>query len=401
MNNNHASRGAVSIFVVIFAVLLITIITIGFTTIMLANQREATQNDLAQSAYDSAVAGVEDAKKLLLLNRRCIEEGLTTVGTVGCANIKQAIDQQECNTINQAYGSTSEEEVFVSTSSSPNDESLDQAYTCLKIQKDTNDYRRTGLQDGDSHVLPLRTAPGGQFDSITIEWFKASDAGFDATSMTVPTYKLGTNPGDLLLPEPGESNWSRLTPPILRASLIQMNNSFRLSEFNQSGGAGATNSSTLFMYPTTTDSVSALGFAGDTGVGAKAPYAARCDSQKLRTEGYICSAELRLPNPIGGDASSRIAFLRLGAVYNKTSYKVTLKNSGSTVRFFNVQPEVDVTGRANDMFRRVKARVQLDSDFPYPEAAVDITGNLCKDFVVSNNGADYTSFNTNSSTCTP
>jgi hypothetical protein len=67
------------------------------------------------------------------------------------------------------------------------------------------------------------------------------------------------------------------------------------------------------------------------------------------------------------------------------------------VPFDRVQPEVDSTGRANDMFRRVKTRVEFKSDFIYPEAAVDIGGDLCKNFIITDKDTDYV----DNSTCTP
>jgi hypothetical protein len=72
-----------------------------------------------------------------------------------------------------------------------------------------------------------------------------------------------------------------------------------------------------------------------------------------------------------------------------TSIKVSLRSDlGSTVNFNGVQPVVDSTGRANDLFRRVRAHLGLgDSSFPYPTYAVDVANDLCKNFSVDIDGA--------------
>jgi hypothetical protein len=117
-------------------------------------------------------------------------------------------------------------------------------------------------------------------------------------------------------------------------------------------------------------------------------------SGNLGAGGYACRVKLDLPTPV--DAGSRTAFLRLTPLYNATNYRVTILNGVAPVKFDAVQPEIDSTGRADTLFRRIKTRVELiDTDFAYPEAAIDITNSLCKNFIVTDRAADYVN------SCTP
>jgi hypothetical protein len=103
----------------------------------------------------------------------------------------------------------------------------------------------------------------------------------------------------------------------------------------------------------------------------------------IASGGYACSMSLQLPTPVGGGDAS-IAYLRLSSFYVGTHFRVSLGG----VQFRGVQPVVDSTGRANDVFRRVQSRVDLyDTSFPYPDAAVDSAGDFCKDFGVTDD--DY------------
>ena len=71
-------------------------------------------------------------------------------------------------------------------------------------------------------------------------------------------------------------------------------------------------------------------------------------------------------------------------LYKGGSVRISLLNSiGNVVKFDGVQPAVDSTGRAANIFRRVEARLEMGSDFNYPDNAVELNNNLCKDFSVS------------------
>jgi len=392
--NMYKQRGAVSLFVVVFAALLITIVTVSFVRIMVQNQQQASTTDLSQSAYDSAQAGVEDAKRALLRYQSICSGDITK-----CDDSK--INSLECNiALDQVEGVTlSGGEVKVQTDKA---NALDQAYTCVKINLDTIDYLGT-LSANESRIVPLTGV--GSFDTVQIQWFSSKDISSDK-NYEVNLQKLSEG-----VPLLAQNSWAINRPSILRTQLIQIGGfGFILTDFDKivdvGGGVTQSNANTLFLYPTgTTGSVSSTiseeTFKGhDTRLLATGvPLPIAC-SGNLEAGGYACTVKLTLPTPIG--AGERISFLRLSALYNKTNYRVTLLDStkicdqttgigAGCVKFDAVQPEIDSTGRANDLFRRVQTRVELiDVNFPYPEATVvETDGNFCKDFRVTDSVDDY------------
>ncbi|MFZ2125147.1 MAG: hypothetical protein WA087_01675 [Candidatus Saccharimonadales bacterium] len=389
-NIKNKRSGAVSLFVVIFTALLITVVTVSFVRIMVQDQQQATVTDLSQSAYDSAQAGVEDAKRALLRLQSVVNSG----GSVDTA--KWSTD---CNVANQTLDDVpkTSDEVKVQTVGG---NSLDQAYTCVKVILDTPDY--LGELSKDSYnFIPLRGVDSS-FDTVRIQWFSPSDID--------STYNSFALQSDTKTPLP--STWAPNNPPIIRAQLAQFDkeNGFKLTVFdNTVFGSSQSNANTLFLYPS-----GALGAKNDfsfilddvrrtvnsgpaaTPVAPAHPQSAKCTTSLANL--YSCSADIDLPTTIG--AGQREAYLFIGALYNKASYKVSLVNgtTGEVIYFNNVQPEVDSTGRTSDLFRRVQTRVELtDINFPYPRAAVDVAGNLCKDFRVTDDTDDYWT----SPSCTP
>ena len=85
-NKSKFYQGAASIYVVVFTTLLLSVITISFICIILSESSQATSNELSQSAYDSALAGTEDAKVALMKYHDCLNRGFT-------ANLSKTKDQ--------------------------------------------------------------------------------------------------------------------------------------------------------------------------------------------------------------------------------------------------------------------------------------------------------------------
>ena len=395
--------GAVSLFVVIFATLLITVVTVSFLRLMINDQSQASNNDLSQSAYDSAQAGVEDAKRVLIRYQKiCSEQG-----QAACDQLALQINAADCNAalrigdvigsddVNGGDGAKTGEILVQQTTG---DSALDQAYTCVVIQLLTDDYLGS-ISSGTSKLVPLmgKNKDGTtDFNTVTVEWFSSEDIGSAASG----TYNVSlASAADIANGQPllGQSSWPTNRPGILRTQLMQFGANSTLSSFDtttDNGGVTESNANTLFLYPTSAATSSSQSFTGkdlrknsptaDVPADQKSdtPLPVHCESS-LAAGGYACKMTLTLPDPVG--RGSRTAFLRLTSYYNDSHFRVTLSKSGLTTQFNAVQPIIDSTGRANTLFRRVADRVDLiDTSFPYPDAAVDlVTGNLCKDFAVT------------------
>lgn len=401
MSSTNKQSGAVSLFVVIFATLLITVITVSFLRLMINDQSQASNNDLSQSAYDSAKAGVEDAKRTLLRYQKiCSEQGKDA-----CKALASSINQAACNAalrigdvvsaadVNGIDTSVATGEVLVQQTTG--DRALDQAYTCVTIQLLTDDYIGS-VGVGQSKLVPLigkNKDETTDFNSVTIEWFSTEDMSQAASGSYVVSLPSASDGQPLL----DQASWPANRPSVLRTQLMQFGvGTSTITDFDttvDSAGTTQSNANTVFLYPTSAGSVSSRSFTGSDQRKATAEGDAPADQRNdtplpvncvgnLASGGYACTTTLTLPEPVGG--GDRVAFLRVTPYYNASHFRITLAKNGTTTQFDSVQPIIDSTGRANTLFRRVADRVDLvDTSFPYPDGAIDLTGNLCKDFGVT------------------
>ena len=418
----HKQSGAVSLFVVIFFMLLITVVTVSFLRLMIADQQQASNNDLSQSAYDSAQAGVEDAKRALIQYQlNCANDPTNCDGKYA-----NQIGSDVCNSalVNVLGMSTNGNdpvdpgEIKVQQSQNGNDTALDQAYTCVKIQLNTGDYTAPASVN-HSQFIPLYSDQA--YDRVYIQWFDKDDLSPSAVNKNLSLTGVNAAGQPLL----SQGLWPVNRPPILRAQLIQYSGSFALNQFDTNsvaGGATETNSSSMFLYPTSQQGIDVLPLTSYDGRktttttdpipkdSLTTPTATSC-LPDLNAGGYACTATILLPQAIGGSGNQRTAFLRLTPLYNSAHIRVTLWNGpilidpldperkpmGAGASFKAVQPAIDSTGRANDVYRRVLTRVNLiDTSFPYPEEALDVTGDFCKDFAVTD-----TQYIASANTCKP
>ena len=384
-------KGAASFYVVAFSTLILLIIAASFTSLVVAQITRTSNADLAQSAYDSAMAGVEDAKMAFYSYRNCLAQGATAKPPVegedlGCDQIVYLMEnptENDCGVVAQILArNDGESEVQIKEGS---DNNMDQAYTCVKIQTKLNDYSASLSSDEQMRVLRPRFENGvsaNDISQIRISW-----SANNVNKTQFSTFNGGAFPSATNLT-------STLDPPVLSFALVQAGESFNLSDFDRVDN-GQTNRGTVFLVPKNIEK--SIGSAMKTGytyrgdnkilasdlvksndkLSQNVPYIIDCDPNR---DSYMCSALIELPKPIGGVRSDANFVVAVSLPYGKPAVDFSLQfctgtgicdstiieggeESGSkTVGLKGMQIGVDATGRANDLFRRVETRLEGKDD---------------------------------------
>lgn len=381
-SNEKFKKGGVSIFLVVAACLLVSVVVASFIRIMIRDQQQASAQDLSQSAYDSAQTGVEDAKRFYMKYMKDCNGGLN-VTSEPCISMNKELNatNSSCFMLGSGDIGSKEEETKIQSSTNGKDE-LNQAYTCVKVRKDSPDFVGELAENGSSKVVPLRGT--ADFNKVKVSWFDSEDLGSNskvsleniASSFAIPTF-----------PQMDSTNWPNARPALMRMQFAKINGSYDVNQLDNKFKDNETGSSTMFAYPgngvnlQNSFDLNVVDNRSKDGRDVQ-PRAVKCGG--LENGGYSCESTI----DVGNITPDQNAFLRLTAMYNKSHFKVELLNKDNKVVSFNgVQPVVDSTGRANDNFRRVESRIEfVDPNFPMPDFSVEQTDEekpTCKDFWVT------------------
>lgn len=392
-------RGGASMFVVVFTMIILSVIVLGFTRLILSEATKTTNTDLSQSAYDSALAGVEDAKIALLQYHACLDKGYRAKnGGNSCEqiiyNMQTGIAKQDCSTVANVLGrehtkdGTENAVVVQETQNSSdvgNNTSMLQAYTCVTIKEDLEDYRTTLDSSNRMRIIPIRSANIDSINHIQIKWYslvnynmmKKSSGGAEGEKYCANDFwnKAGFNTAKLY--PLGGCNGGQQAPTMLSARLIQTDETFDLSELSVSRAADQTNTGQLYFLPTTsggTNSIAASSWGESANKGENQPIRVNCNKNT-----WFCTVDIDLPKTFKGNNSRSDAntYLLISIPYGspETDLSITAWNGSTRYDFTGVQARIDSTGRANDLYRRVETRVELvDTYFAYPEFEITMRG---------------------------
>lgn len=393
-SSKNFKRGGVSIFIVMVVGVLVSIMSASFLRLMFRDQEQASKLDLSQSAYDSAQAGVEDAKRFLRIFRAAcgpsgtgIFEGVTH----NCNAMRDAIRNESCYTLATAgIGNPNGETIIQTTSGAggaSNDASLNQAYTCVKLRMNTADFLgRTN--DGSPSVINLRGTAA--FNRVRIRWHSRENM---TNGNNIALDSL-SNPS--VRPRIDSRNWrNQNRPAILKAQFygyvpgVGGSSSIMDTPYPDDGNGA----SEMLFYPTNSTSALSSNVSNmptvrrnESSSQATTDYTfTRCsDRMDANSNAYACETTVN----IGRSVDPRdVLYLRLTPLMNDSNFRVELLNGNTVVDFAGVQPRVDSTGRANTQLRRVESRIGFnDTSFPVPLFSAQTESNeepICKDFSVT------------------
>ncbi|MBQ1387570.1 hypothetical protein IIY68_02155 [Candidatus Saccharibacteria bacterium] len=404
-------KGAASFYIVAISTLILVIIAASFAAVIISEITRTSNDDLAQSAYDSALAGVEDAKLAYYNYQSCLEGNAGKVAlnndkNISCEEIRYLIeDSNSCDMVAKILGRIPEDndgqEVLIEEKVDGGANNMQQAYTCVKVTDVLPNYLGTLSSSNDftKVIKPkFEDTSAANISSIVVSW-QADNEDFTAK------YSNFSNEGIFGEEAPA--------PAVISVGLVQTAGTFNLSDFDMTQG-DRTDRGTLYLVPTDQDNlqstdkyeVASNGYIGKKGflksndkTVKNKPYAVYCDNDN-DNGGFVCSVTIELPDPVNSDYRSDETFMVvLSAPYANWNFDFEVKfcekngnSDGKCVRevqnedgilaretvsakLKDVQVGIDSTGRANDLYRRVETRLEPpDTGYPYPLYAIQVLG---------------------------
>ncbi len=394
----RTKKGAASFYIVAITTLVLMVLVVSFATVITSEMERTTNDDLSQSAYDSALAGVEDAKIAYAMYEKC-----KVVPEEECSTIVNWIEDDtqsdKCEMVAEILhkstsgGGVMIEEVNSSTGDVANN--MQQYYTCDKIKTELSDYRATLSSSTQAKVIKLKFANGvtaDMIDKVRVSWYSG-------TSETYTKDQAGDLTGNFINGKvrfPLIGSQRAATPPTISVALVQTATAFLYNDFDASTSDGRTNRAMVYLVPTSSSDTAGVAgnyeaawdgsqniisanelAATNNKQSENLPYTVKCG---LGDTEFACSALLNLPEPVRGERNDDtfvfVVSLPYGTPETDFALEFLCKSTDSSclrtsedeglgsgqVKLSGVQVEIDSTGRANDIYRRVITRMESATD---------------------------------------
>lgn len=326
-------EGFASLVIALTLIIILSLVTLGFAHFIRREQANALNKQLSMQAFYAAESGVND-----------IVKNLSTVNTLGT-------NLNDCSLFFQAG------KLGASRNKIDGD---NVKYTCALLNKEPGDLQHSKIGNADvensnsnSWTIPAKLTSSP--NSLTISWTsdtKRTDAPQDASTQFLPVKDAsGANP-----------DWSNTNKymAVLRFNITPLASS---ADFARPKLTSQTR--TYYLYPTKTASstVSFSNSAANNGT----VQPAYCD-----TSAGKCSIKLTGVN-------DTTYLFHVVSIYDMSTITITPE---SGAKFIDTQAVIDVTGKAQDVLRRIQVRYPLYSNVSLPSEALEAK-DICKRMAVA------------------
>lgn len=409
--------GLASIVITTILTIVISLIVIGTLQTVRRNERDALDRQLSAQAFYAAESGVNDAIKAI------------QTGYAGYAS-SAAGESNDSGTGNKTHcspdinGGTPPSPLALSTNSNQLNSGVQ--YTCLLINQTPKDAVYTV---GTDQATGIDISAGSQISNLILVW--------NDPDVTNPANQKWDNPsGKNFFPNfPALSDWNANVLPldnfpligVLRAAITNLDCSGLSGGHCWRGGNGTgsdlgaspyiraalnNDTYTAYFYPRPAGGGAALPVCGgatlSTPSNGSAIYiddtyngnALQCQGQIMQAAcGFVDNSHLINGSPIDAthaclmnismtNAHSKHFFIRLNSIYTRSSITISAWNGATNLPLTNTQAVIDVTGRAQDVLRRIQVRVpigQSSSNINPPLYALQVSNGVCKEIQVGLN----------------
>lgn len=340
-------KGAASFYIVAISTLILVIVVASFATLIVSQMERTSNADLSQSAYDAAMAGVEDAKLAYLNYKNCKAAGYTAASSVtdgepwnddrdACSHILYYMNNPDCDMVAKMLGRVVTPGVGMEVKEDEEGNNMQQYYTCVKINNQPQDQTKN-LQPYETAVFKPVFASGSasEIKKIKVRWGGNSNlsvtilqapSGFNFDDFTFPSLvgdnETGTNLGTVFLTRDGVG-----TDPSTISGNVVMKSNDKIVQ-NERNNVSWNENNDMYKY--------------EAIIELPAVYNGS-DSVK-KADGLFEIAIMSFDSSSNNGESVSISYLKDG------DEPVSIEN----------QFVVDSTGRANDLYKRVK--VTLDAE---------------------------------------
>lgn len=332
IRNNQ--RGMVAIITTLILMIVISLIVLGFSQVTRRNQRQALDAQLSSQAFYAAESGINRAKKVLKDNPnyagRNTCQGADPTGTTN--PITPATD-------------------FVVSASDKT------AITCLLIQPVNNlVFDKVTSSSKVSLIQPQTGSP----DTIVINWEKPNQ-----TTVT------GCTSGGTTLPQAGTWTDTYCNQSLLRIDLVPVTGSLTQAGLQAS-------QYTAFLYPAASGGSPVVSDSWGNSAGASRGKIIRTQCNDTTPVDKVRKCMLKITDLPGGNKYA----IRIMSLYGESNVEVHAKIGADQPNLVGAQTLVDSTAKANDVLKRVQARISTFNGNVIPDFAV-MSDELCKRYRVS------------------